>query len=85
MDNANDLIRIVAIDSVCALIPKHNPAIKVLADDRILGRGREHVADKVERLLGCTGDGAVKQFGHHRTHGPSTCRIVVTAGRSGGG
>ncbi|MND01295.1 hypothetical protein D3C83_202380 [compost metagenome] len=65
VDLAHDLVRLVAIHAPRALVPQQDPAVEILADDRVLGRGLEHVADEFDRLFGGADDGAVKQLGGH--------------------
>src|SRR5687768_17464083 len=62
---ADDFFWLVAIHSPCTFVPQQNLAIKVLADDGILGRRFENIDNEVPRLMGAADKGAITKKAIH--------------------
>jgi hypothetical protein len=58
---ADDFVRLVAVHAPRAFVPEQNRAVEALADDRVFGRGLEHVGEEVHRIAGLTHDRGIKE------------------------
>lgn len=58
---ADDLFGAVAVHPACAFILEQDLAVEILAYDRILGRGFEHVGHEVHGFLSLANNAAVQK------------------------
>src|SRR5437868_5612810 len=62
----DNFLRLVAVQTPCALVPQENGSIEALADDGILGRCFKNISDEIQRLLRAADDNAVEKLHTHR-------------------